>query len=364
MPPRFTDMDTKKIASAFDFGSPILSVDECLLGHINNTFFVHCQNGSYVVQKINTVAFKKPHEVMSNIVRVTDHVREKLRMAGRDAKNGTLEFIKSGDRYFHVDDEGNHWRVCRFVDGSCFDSCDDPLLFYHAGKAFGEFTSQLSDFDATSLFEPIPDFHDTVKRYEALERAIQKDACQRAAECEAEIAFIRERKDACSFIVKGLENGTLPLRVTHSDTKLNNVILNKETGEGLCVIDLDTVMPGSLLCDFGDAVRYGASAAAEDEEDLSKVFIRTDMFEAYTKGFLAGLNGNITRAEAEALTEGARILTLELAIRFLTDYLEGDVYFRTKGGKHNLIRARNQIKLVEDIEKQYETLQAIVKKYL
>ena len=301
---------------------------------------------------------------MSNIVRVTEHIRQKLTAAGKDAKNRTLQFIKCGNGYLHVDDEGNHWRACRFVDGDCFDTCDDPQLFYQAAKAFGEFTHQLRDFDASTLFEPIPNFHNTAKRYEALEAAIEKDVCGRVAECAEEIAFIRERKDACSFIVNGIENGTFPLCVTHSDTKLNNVILDTKTGEGLCVIDLDTVMPGSLLYDFGDAVRYGATAAAEDEEDLTKVFIRTDMFEAYAKGFLEGLDGNITREELLALPEGARILTLETGIRFLTDYLEGDVYFRTHRERHNLARARNQLRLVADIEKQYDTLCGIVKKYL
>ena len=357
-------MDTQKIASAFDFGFPILHVDECRLGHVNSTFFVDCADSRYVVQKINTSAFKKPAEVMSNIVRVTDHVREKLRAAGKDTINGTLQFIKSGERYFYVDDNGNYWRACRFIDGDCFDTCEDPLIFFHAGKAFGEFTRQLSDFDAATLYEPIPNFHHTVKRYEALENAISRDAFGRAKECEAEIAFIRERKDACSFIVKGLENGTFPLRVTHSDTKLNNVILNKKTGEGLCVIDLDTVMPGSLLYDFGDAVRYGASSAAEDEEDLDKVFLRPGMFEAYTKGFLASLADYITKEEIRALPESARILTLEVAIRFLTDYLDGDVYFRINRKEHNLVRARNQLKLVHDIEEQYDALCAIVQKYL
>ena len=357
-------MDAKKIASAFNFSSPVLSVDECLLGHVNSTFFIHCADGCYVVQKINTVAFKKPAEVMANIVRVTDHVREKLRAEGGDTLNGTLQYIKSGDRYFHVDDEGNYWRVCRYVDGNCYDSCDDPEIFARVGAAFGKFQRQLSDFDAATLYEPIPDFHNTVKRYEALETAIEADVCGRASECAEEITFIRARRDACSFITDGLKNGTFPLRVTHSDTKLNNVIMNKETGEGLCVIDLDTVMPGALLYDFGDAVRYGASAAAEDEEDLDKVYLRINMFEAYTKGFVGALRDIITNDELRALPESARILTLELAIRFLTDYLEGDVYFHTSSEKHNLVRTRNQIKLIADIEQKRDVLQTIVEKYL
>ena len=357
-------MDIKQIVSAFDISSPILRIRECLSGHVNRTFIIDSPDAHYIVQRMNSVAFKKPGEVMSNIVRVTDHIRQKLEKAGKDTQNSVLQFIKSGDNYFYVDEKGNYWRAWRFIEGNCLDTCDDPVLFYHAGRAFGEFAKQLEDFDAATLFEPIPDFHNTVKRYEALEAAIQRDAFGRVAECAEEIAFIRERKEACSFIVKGLEDGTIPLRVTHNDTKLNNVILDKKTGKGLCVIDLDTVMPGSLLCDFGDAVRYGASSAAEDEEDLSKVFLRTDMFEAYTEGFLKGLNGHITREELLALPESARIITLELAMRFLTDYLEGDVYFRTHRERHNLARAKNQLALVRDIERQYDTLCDIVKKHL
>ena len=357
-------MDTKKIASAFHFGSPILSVDECLSGHVNNTFFVNCKDAHFVVQKINTVAFKKPAEIMSNIVRVTDHIRQKLQEAGGDVINGVLQFFKSGENYFYVDDKGDYWRACRLVDGDCLDTCDSPSIFSKAGKAFGEFGRQLSDFDATSLYEPIADFHNTAKRYEALEEAIATDVCGRVKECLPEIEFIRKRKQDCSFIVDRLADGTFPTHVTHGDTKLNNVILNKHTGEGLCVIDLDTVMAGSLLYDFGDAVRYGASSAAEDEADLSKVYLRTDMFEAFTEGFLEGLGNSVTKAELLAFPEGARILTLEVAIRFLTDYLLGDVYFRTSSEKHNLVRARNQIKLVLDIEEKYSTLQEIVKKYL
>ena len=357
-------MDTKKIASAFHLESPILSIDECLLGHINSTFFIHCLNARYVVQKINTVAFKKPDEIMSNIVRVTDHIREKLRAEGGDTLNGALKYFKSEDRYFYVDDEGNYWRVCNHIDGDCHDSCDDPKIFENAGAAFGKFLLQLVDFDASSLYEPIPDFHNTVKRYEMLEAAIERDVCGRATECAEEIAFIRARRDACSFITDGIENGIFPLRVTHSDPKLNNLIMNKETGEGICVIDLDTVMPGAILYDFGDAIRFGASSAAEDEEDLDKVYIRTDMFEAYTKGFVGILRDSITEQELRALPESARTLTLELAIRFLTDYLEGDIYFRTSSEKHNLVRARNQIKLLSDIEQKRDILQAIMEKYL
>ncbi len=357
-------MDAKKIAEAFDFESKIISLSERKSGHINSTFFVNCEDGRYVVQRINKQIFKKPDEIMANTVGVTDHIRKKLLASGGDAKNGTLQFVKSGKNYYYVDDEGEYWRAYRFIDGDCREHCDSADLFEHAGAAFGEFQQQLADYDPTTLFEAIPDFHNTVKRFEALEAAIAADVAGRAASCAEEIAFIRARKNDCAFIVDGLASGKFLLRVTHNDTKLNNLILSKETGEGLCVIDLDTVMPGSLLYDFGDAIRFGASTAAEDETDLSRVEISTDMFAAFTKGFVGSLTESITREELQALPEAARVITLEQGIRFLTDYLAGDTYFRIHREGHNLDRARNQLKLVADLEAKRKELDAIAAAYL
>ena len=357
-------MDAKKIVEAFDFESEIISINERKSGHINSTFFVNCEDGRYVVQRINRRIFKMPEEIMANLVGVTDHIRKKLLASGGDTKNGTLQFVKSGKNYYFVDDEGEYWRAYRFIDGDCHERCDSPALFEHAGTAFGKFQQQLADYDPTTLFEAIPDFHNTVKRYEALEAAVSADVAGRAADCAAEIAFIRARKSDCAFIVDGLASKKFPLRVTHNDTKLNNVILSKETGEGLCVIDLDTVMPGSLLYDFGDAIRFGASTAAEDEADLSKVEISTEMFAAFTKGFVGSLAQSITKEELLALPEATRIITLEQGIRFLTDHLAGDTYFRIHRAGHNLDRARNQLKLVVDLEAKRDTLNAIVAAYL
>ncbi|MBQ9801744.1 MAG: aminoglycoside phosphotransferase family protein [Clostridia bacterium] len=357
-------MDTKKIVSAFAFSSRVTSIDECKIGHINSTFFVNCEDGRYVVQKINKGIFKNPAEIMANVTGVTDHIRAKLAAVGGDTKNGTLQFVKSGDRYYHIDEEGEYWRAYRFVDGNCYQTCDTTELFCRVGAAFGEFQNQLADYDAATLFEVIPNFHHTAKRYEAFETAAMADVCRRAKDCAEEIAFIRARKTACAFIVDGLATGKFPLRVTHNDTKLNNVIMNKETGEGLCVIDLDTVMPGSLLYDFGDAIRFGASSAAEDETDLDRVYVKTEMFEAFTKGFVTSLKKSITKEELLALPEAARVITLEQAIRFLTDHLQGDTYFRIHHEGHNLERARNQLKLVADLEAKMPTLQAIVNQYL
>lgn len=300
---------------------------------------------------------------MANLVGVTDHIRAKLAADGGDVQNGALQFVKSGEHYYHIDDNGEYWRAYRFIDGICYESCDTPSLFTRVGTAFGNFQNHLSDYDISTLYEAIPDFHNTAKRYEAFEAAVAADICGRAKECAAEIAFIRARRKDCSFIVDGLASGAFPLRVTHNDTKPNNVIIDKKTGEGLCVIDLDTVMPGSLLYDFGDAIRFGASSATEDETDLDKVYVRTEMFDAYTKGFVTSLSDSITKEELRALPEGARILTLEQGMRFLTDHLQGDTYFRIHREGHNLERTRTQLKLVADMEKKHSVLQGLVAQY-
>lgn len=357
-------MELSRIVSAFAFDGTVQCVQECTFGHINGTFFVDTENDRYVLQRINKNVFKKPWEIMENVVGVTDHIRKKLAASGGDIKNGALQFIKAGDRYWFEDEEGEYWRAYRFVAGDCYQFCDSADLFSRVGRAFGHFQNQLADYDAATLHEVIPDFHNTVKRYEAFEAAVAADVCGRAAECREEIAFLRARREVCGFIVNGLRTGRFPLRVTHNDTKLNNVIMDPKTGEGLCVIDLDTVMPGSLLYDFGDAIRFGASSAAEDETDLSKVFVKPDLFAAFTKGYVAGTKGAMTREETLALPESARILTLETGIRFLTDHLAGDTYFRIHHPGHNLERARNQLKLVKSMEAQRHALDAIVKEYL
>ena len=357
-------MEMTSVLAAFSFDGPVLNMRECTIGHINGTYFADTAATRYVVQRINKNVFKKPWEIMENIVGVTDHIRKKLAAAGGDVKNGALQFIKAGNKYYFEDAAGEFWRAYRYVEGNCYQSCDTPDLFRRVGQAFGHFGSQLADYNAASLHEVIPDFHNTVKRYEAFEAAVAADVCGRAAACAEEIAFVRARRDSCGFITGGLATGKFPLRVTHNDTKLNNVIMNKETGEGLCVIDLDTVMPGSLLYDFGDAIRFGASSAAEDETDLDRVFIKPDLFAAFTAGYVAGMEGAITKEELLALPESARILTFETGIRFLTDHLAGDTYFRIHHPGHNLERARNQLKLVASIEQKRAELDAVIRQYL
>lgn len=350
----------KDVLSAFQFEGKVLDLRECTAGHINGTYRVTTDKQVYILQKINKNVFPKPWEVMENVVRVTEHIRKKIRESGGDASQGALHFIKSGETYYFKDQLGEYWRAYDFVEGDCYQSCENPELFSRVGKAFGVFQRQLADFDATLLYEVIPDFHNTEKRYRDFEAAVNEDICGRAASCRREIAFLQARKDDCGLLVKGLKEGKFPLRVTHNDTKLNNVILDPATGEGRCVIDLDTVMPGSLLYDFGDAIRFGASSAGEDETDLSKVSILPKFFAAFANGFSEGLGGGITDAERAALPQSARILTMETGMRFLTDYLSGDTYFRTSHAGHNLERAKNQLRLTESIEDNLPALERIV----
>lgn len=350
----------KTVLAAFAFEGKVTDLRECTAGHINGTYRVTTDKHRYILQKINKSVFKKPWEVMENIVGVSEHIRKKLADEGKDPLRGALSFVKAGDAYYYQDERGDFWRAYHYVDGDCFQSCESPDLFRRVGRAFGVFQRQLADYDASTLHEVIPDFHNTEKRYEAFEQAVLDDVCGRAAACKKEIDFLRERKNDCGVLVRGLREGKYPLRVTHNDTKLNNVIMDPTTGEGLCVIDLDTVMPGSLLYDFGDAIRFGASSAGEDETDLSKVHIVPELFATFAEGFSSGLGGHITEAERRALPESARILTLETGMRFLTDYLSGDTYFRIHHEGHNLERAKNQFRLVESIEEKMPILDRIV----
>lgn len=346
-------------------GTPIFS-EECKNGHINSTYFVTCDTGKrYVIQKINTSIFKDYEGLMKNIVAVTKHLRSKYKMAGySDFERRTLNVIPTKEgAYFYKGSEGDVWRAVDFItDADNFSLCDSVDIFRKVGAAFGRFQQDLEDFDASVLFETIKNFHNTRSRFEDLMRAIEEDKCDRRSDILNEIAFVEEREELCSVIVKAISEGKIPLRVTHNDTKLNNIMVDKKTGEGICVIDLDTVMPGSLLYDFGDSIRFGASSAIEDERDLEKVYIREEMFEAYAKGFICATQKSLTDEEADLLPLSAIIITLETGIRFLTDFLNGDTYFRTEYPTHNLDRARNQFKLVMDMEGKYGEMVKIIAK--
>lgn len=354
-----------RATAAHFFGKGDFTLEENRSGHINSTYFVNSDGGRFILQKINKNVFTRPEEVMANIAAVTSHIRKKLIAEGKDPERGVLNFLDSDTgKNFFVDPDGEYWRAYRYIDGVCRNECDSPEVFTNAGIAFGEFQSYLADFDAGSLFETIKDFHNTEKRFEALMAAAKEDKVCRASSAENELGFAvtRYENSYCSFIPDRIAWGEFRLRVTHNDTKLNNVVLDRESGKGLCVIDLDTVMPGSLLYDFGDAVRFGASSAAEDERDLGKVRFVPEMFAAFAYGFVKGLNGAATKEEIAAFPQAAAILTFETGVRFLTDYLSGDTYFRIGYPEHNLDRARNQFRLVESIEEQGDILDTIAKK--
>ncbi len=359
----------RKVASNFNFNGNFISFVENNSGNINKTFVLtYDDNGKtvkYTLQKLNTYVFKNPYEVMDNILKVSEHLKEKLIETYGSCDRRVLEVIlsKEGKPFFESEEEG-FWRAFIYVDNArAYNAVETPMQFYAGGKAFGEFQKFLADFDASTLYETIKDFHNTPKRIQTFLNAVAEDKAGRKDTVKDEISFIIDRADEAVSIQNMIDEGRLPLRVTHNDTKFNNVLLDDETGEGLCVIDLDTVMPGTSLYDFGDAVRSGASTAAEDEKDLSKVSFDLELFELFTKGFIESTDGFLTDTEITLLPLGAKIITLELASRFLADYLDGDLYFKTDYPEHNLDRTRTQLKLVADIEKKFDKLNEIVMKY-
>ena len=296
------------------------------------------------------------------MVGITEYLGEKIRQAGGDRSREALEVIRprSGELYY-TDSEGGAWRVFPFVtDIDCYDTAETPELFEASARAFGRFQHMLDGYPAETLYETIPHFHDTEDRLAKLKAAVAADKLGRAAECAVEIEFAIAREADCSVALQALRDGILPLRVTHNDTKLNNVLIDKTTGEGMCIVDLDTTMPGLSINDFGDSIRFGANHSAEDEKDLSKVNFDIDLFEAYTRGFLDGAAGSLTQAELDYLPWGAKLMTLECGIRFLTDYLVGDEYFQISRPEQNLDRCRTQFKLVRDMEAQFESMHKIV----
>ena len=329
-------------------------------GHINYTFLITTDNGSqYILQRINTHVFKQPVQLMENVIAVTEHIRAKV-----DDPSQVLHFIPALDgSYFYRDERRRFWRCYEFVGGFCLEAPETDADFYESAVAFGRFQEQLSDFPANSLYETIPNFHNTPDRYRMLHVAMDEDACDRLQYIQREIDFILEREHEAGTIQRMLESGELPLRVTHNDTKLNNVLLDFKTRKAKCVLDLDTVMPGSSLFDFGDSIRFGAATAPEDVQELSRMTLDLHLFEVYTKGYLDGCH-SLTRREIELLPLGAKIITIELAVRFLTDYLESDHYFKTDYPDHNLVRARAQLKLVMDMEAKWYQMQKIIENYM
>lgn len=327
-------------------------------GHINHTLKVTTDTSAeYVLQRINTYVFKEPVRLMENVSAVTDFLRRRV----EDPRHA-LHFLLTHDgKYYHVDDEGQYWRCYDFVGGFCLDAPESDEDFYQSAIAFGRFQTLLSDFPAETLYETIPEFHNTVDRYRQFKESVAADAAGRAAGVKADIDFLLEREDLACTLQNMRQDGLLPLRVTHNDTKLNNVLLDKVDRKALCVLDLDTVMPGLSLYDFGDSIRFGAATAAEDEQDLSKMELDLHLFEVYTRGYLEAANA-LTDTEIAMLPMGALAVTLELATRFLKDYLDGDLYFKTTYPEHNLVRARTQMKLARDMQQKWEDMNRIVAK--
>lgn len=340
-------------------------------GHINDTFLIRYELPSghgkkYILQRINTDVFRNPEELMDNILHVTSYLRSYIIKEGGDPERETLSVICTieGRPYFK-DANGYYWRLYNFIeDAVTYDIVKTPKDFYESALAFGRFQRLLADFPADTLHETIPGFHDTKARFERFLQVVKEDPLGRAKEVEAEIQFICGRRELAEILGAMQAVGELPLRVTHNDTKLNNVMLDKETGKAVCVIDLDTVMPGLSINDFGDSIRFGASTGAEDERDLSKVSCSMELFDIYVKGFVEGCAGRLTKKEMMSLPLGSKVMTYECGMRFLTDYLEGDTYFRIHREKHNLDRCRTQLTLVADMENKWEEMNQIVRKYL
>ncbi len=327
-------------------------------GHINTTFLLETDLGArYILQKVNQQVFRNVPALMNNIQAVTDHLWKKNPDVRRVLR---LVPTVSGEPYA-VDEQGDYWRVYVFIqDSICLDKAETAEEFYESGVAFGQFQSLLSDFPADKLVETIPGFHDTIGRYLRFHEVLSDDPAGRAKEVRPEIDFLLKREDEAGAMVRMYKAGQLPLRVTHNDAKLNNVLLDKATGKPLCVVDLDTVMPGLCGNDFGDSIRFGASTALEDEQDLSRVSLSLPLFEMYARGFLRACGESLTALELETLPLAAKLMTLECGLRFLTDYLEGDVYFRTHREEHNLDRCRTQLALVQDMEHKFHDMHSII----
>lgn len=359
----------ENILALYGLTDRVVSCERFGGGHINDTFRVVVREEErerqYILQRLSPVAFHAPEKLMENISGVTAFLRESILRRGGNPERETLTIIPTVDGRCCVSTEDGCWRMYLFVTGSVtFQAAETEEVFRQSGRAFGSFMRDLGDYPAATLNETIPNFHHTVKRVEALREAISHDAAGRAAGVQKEIAFALERAGRAGQLLDGLAKGDLPLRVTHNDTKLNNVLMDAETHNALCVIDLDTVMPGLCAYDFGDAIRFGANTAAEDEQDLSKVHFSLPMFRAYCEGYLGEAGHMLTKAEVASLPVGAWMMTYECGSRFLTDYLNGDVYFHTAYPEHNLVRARNQFALLEDMEKQEAAMMDCVRAWM
>lgn len=355
-----------RIARHFNYEGRFIKAHTCGDGHINDTFMVYIDNNDkierYILQRVNRNVFKEPVKLMENVENVTRYLNKVITENGGDPRRETLSFITADNgKFYYIDSDGYLWRSYYYIhNASSYEMVEKPEQFYAAARAFGKFQRMLSDYPANTLHEIIKDFHNTRVRFDNFLKAVDDDVYNRAADVKREIDFVLKHEADTSVLVDLLKAGELPLRVTHNDTKLNNVLIDDETSDGLCVIDLDTVMPGLSLYDFGDSIRYGASTGAEDEKTLSKVGLDLNLFEQYSKGYIETAGSILTPKEIEYMPFSAKILTLECGIRFLTDYLNGDTYFKITRPEHNLDRCRTQFKLVTDMEKNLDAMGNII----
>ncbi len=342
-----------KVLENFLIEGKVKSVEPYGAGHINVTYLVTTDKKRYILQKMNTSVFPDSDGLMQNIVGVTNYLKEK--------RVETLSVINTIDGKPYLKGE-NSYRVYDFIENTItYQTAPSVEVFKASGKAFGEFQNYLAGYDASKLTEPIKHFHDTPKRYRDFLRALDKDILDRAKTCKEEIDFVISHDKTYSTIVDDLASKRLPLRVTHNDTKLNNILMDEKTGTARAVIDLDTIMPGSMLYDFGDSIRFGASTAKEDETDLSKVHFSLDLFKSYSEGYIGAVKGSITDRELTLMPYSAYLMTIECGMRFLTDYLSGDTYFATKYPEHNLVRSRTQFRLAKEMEENFDKMLEIVK---
>ena len=349
--------DIKYIATYFRFEGKIIQIVPYGNGHINKTYLIETTRKKYIFQQINSTAFSDVESLMNNIQYVTDHIKSK--------GYTTLAVIPTCFNEAYIMKEGYFYRMYDFIEGTvCYEKVTDLESIRKTGEAFGDLHRQLSDIDSTRVSETIGGFHNTEQRYKNLQKAVKSDRFRRVLEVSEELDYINKNVDKYSLIIDGIKNKKIPLRITHNDPKINNILFNKKDGSVKCVIDLDTVMPGSALYDFGDALRSLFTGDLEDSEELNKLVVQKDIYEAYLSGYYSKMRGSLNKYEEGLLPMSIYIITMELAIRFLEDYLNGDVYFATSKPKHNLLRARTQIALAKDIEKHMDELKEITNRII
>lgn len=362
----YMERELIELCRAFNIGGEFHSIETINNGHINTTFTVKFEEdgkiNEYVLQKINQYVFKQPEKVMENISGVTDHIRRKLKKDNKSSDRKTLKFLQSKNgKLFITDNYGDYWRICEFIGNSMtFNETEDLFFIEETGKAFGEFQGFLSDYSAEKLHDTIPQFHNTKNRYENFKRVVEKDPVSRLKFSMSEVAQYLELEEIATIMTTMQQNGELETRVTHNDTKCNNVLFDKVSKKHLCVIDLDTVMPGLIGFDFGDSIRFIANTTAEDEKDLSKVEVDLSKFKAFASGFLKELSDSISEIERKTLVLGAITMTVECGLRFLTDYLEGDIYFKIDYPEQNFDRARCQLKLAQSMIQHRKEMEDII----